>query len=103
MWYMFDRCVNLEYINLENFIDEPTTDYRNMFDQVPENIVICINPTNNPTILSRLQRISKCYIIDCSDDWKSKQKKILSNNGISRIPIPVQTKYIEYKIHMGRI
>ena len=52
-----------------------------MFYNVPENIVICINETNNPTILSKLQENSNCYIIDCSNDWKSKQKKILSNNG----------------------
>ena len=52
-----------------------------MFYNAPENIVICINETNNPKILSKLQENSNCYIINCSNDWKSRQKKLLSNNG----------------------
>ena len=57
MWGMFDGCINLEYINLQNFIDAPTTNYDDMFYNVPENIVICINETNNPTIYQNYRKI----------------------------------------------
>ena len=55
MWSMFEGCVNLEYINLENFIDEQITIYDTMFYNVPKNVVICINETNNPKIISKLK------------------------------------------------
>ena len=51
-----------------------------MFDNVPENIVICINESNTK-ILSKIKNIS-CYTIDCSDNWKSQQKKIINGNCI---------------------
>ena len=42
---MFDGCINLEYINMINF-NENCLDsryYSNMFKNVPNNIVVCIN------------------------------------------------------------
>ena len=78
---MFYDCINLEYINLNN-LDENnllyTTYYDdNLFYNVPENVVICINIYNNKSkILSQIIK-KNCYTIDCSNDWKSKQKKII--------------------------
>ena len=54
-----------------------------MFYNVPQNIVICINEMNTRTkIFPQIKNIAY-YTIDCSDDWKLKQKKI--NNEIKNI------------------
>ena len=51
-----------------------------MFSNLPINIVICINENiTQSKILPQIKNLS-CYTIDCSDDWKSKQKKIINNN-----------------------
>ena len=82
MQRMFEGCEKLEYINMINF-DESTLidsyeEYKMIFDNIPDTLVICINEniTKN-RILPQLK--SKCYNIDCSEDWKSKQKKIIYN------------------------
>ena len=46
-----------------------------MFYNISDNIVICINETNNK-IFSQIKNL-KCYINYCLDDWKSKQKKLI--------------------------
>ena len=46
-----------------------------MFDSIPINVVICINK-NNTKITSLISNIT-CAIIDCSNDLKKNQKKIL--------------------------
>ena len=75
----FSGCKNLKYINLKNFNDFELTDIglKNIFSNVPNNIVICINE-NNSKILNQIKQI-KCSNIDCSDNWESKQKKEISN------------------------
>ena len=96
MPWMFSRCNNLEYINLKNFNEISLgTDpyyYQKIFNNVPDNIVICISESNSK-ILSELE--AKCYTIDCSDDWKSKQKKIISKTGncIDKCENDAQYKY----------
>ena len=49
---MFDGCTNLEYINMINFneisLDSSSNYYSNMFNNVPNNIVVCINTNNIP-------------------------------------------------------
>ena len=78
IWDIFYGCNNLEYINLKNFNENSLTSYSDMFTNVPSNIVVCIDEKNT-NILSKLPNIN-CSTIDCSDDWKLKQKKIISNN-----------------------
>ena len=81
MQRMFEGCEKLEYINMINF-DESTLidsyeEYKMIFDNIPDTLVICINAniTKN-RILPQLK--SKCYNIDCSDDWKLKKMNIVS-------------------------
>ena len=75
IYQMFDGCVNLKYINLKNFnevrISNNYNEYKNIFAQVPENVVICINENSTQNkILPQL--INKtCYNINCSDEWES--------------------------------
>jgi len=40
------------------------------------NLVICINTTRaKKSIKSQIEQ-KKCHVIDCSNNWKSKQKKL---------------------------
>ena len=82
MHNIFDSCINLEFINLSNFNEKMLDTYDLMFSGVPDNIVICINENiTKEKILPQILN-TKCHVIDCSKDWKSKQKKIDTyNNG----------------------
>ena len=82
---MFYNCIHLEYINLENFVESKLGDgennYRNMFYNVPENAVICINENRTMNkIFPQIRDKIKCNIIDCINDWKSIQKKLINDN-----------------------
>ena len=83
--HLFNGCINLEYINLKNFkeyqIYKDSDYYEKMFYGVPDNVVICINENNNQNIIFPQIKQKTCYTIDCSDDWKSKQKKIVAKTG----------------------
>ena len=76
---MFDGCINLEYINLKNFneirLRNDKNEYKDIFNKVPENVVICINESlTKNKIFSQIKK-KLCYNIDCSDTWKLNQKK----------------------------
>ena len=80
MEYMFSGCKNLEYINLKNFNDTKLNNgssyYQGMFDLLPDNIIICVEENNLRSKILPQIRNKNCYTLDCSDDWKTKQKKI---------------------------
>ena len=80
IYSMFDGCINLEYINMKNFnlISLNNDEYYDIFKNVPDNIVICINKNNILKIYPKIEDI-KCRIEDCSNDWKAKQKKIIKD------------------------
>ena len=78
MQKMFYSSDNLEYINLKNFNESKLMNYESMFFSILENIVICINEDLNKNKILPLIKEIKCYTIDCSKNWKSKQKKIIS-------------------------
>ena len=82
---MFYNCKNLEYINLQNFneikLSDDSIHYNNMFKNIPDNVVICINTENTKNkILSQINNI-KCKTIDCSNDWRLNQTKIIYETG----------------------
>ena len=75
---MFDNCTNILYINLISFFDIKLKTYRCIFNKVPDNIYVCGNET---LIQSQFKHENKkCSIIDCSDDWQQKQKRIINNS-----------------------
>ena len=80
MYNIFRECKNLEYINLKNFIEKESLSLSSLFQEVPDNIVVCLNENSNK-ILSELKN-KGCYTIDCSDEWKTKQKKIVNKTDI---------------------
>ena len=81
---MFANCVNLEYINMDNFKEEnlylSEILNRDIFYNVPENVVICIKEINTELKIFPQINNKSCSIIDCSDNWKSKQKKLIADN-----------------------
>ena len=73
---MFSGCTNLEYINFKNFKESTGIDYTNIFQDVPENLVYCIDDnTNINKILEKLN--SDCILMECGN--LAKHKKILVN------------------------
>ena len=81
---MFNNNRKLEYINIINIHEknELSSSYENMFENVPENIVICIDKKQNKNHIFPQISQKSFYIIDCSDDWKLKQKNIIIESGI---------------------
>ena len=79
---MFINCKNLEYINLMNFNTRQTISFSDMFSNIQKNAVICINKNiTNQNLFQSIKNI-RCHVIDCSNDWKLKQKKIIYNKNI---------------------
>ena len=77
MDYMFNGTIKLEYINIQNFDASTYQEYNNFFDNIPENVVVCIkNEIKNDKLLNQLKS-KKCFNIDCSDDWRLNQKKLI--------------------------
>ena len=75
---MFAGCINLEYINMKNFYSFNLAISNDIFDGVPENIIVAIQ-SNMEDILIQLRR-KKCFKSIWLDDWKSKQQLITSDN-----------------------
>ena len=51
-----------------------------MFDDVPGNVVYCINSRIIDDLIETQIKYKKCPVFDCSNNWKSKQKKLINNN-----------------------
>ena len=79
---MFSNCNSLEYINLNNFDENKLKSCNNMFYRIPENVVICINQNITKDKIFIELETKKCLVIDCSTDYKSKQKKLVTNNDV---------------------
>ena len=93
MTSMFQDCINLEYINLKNFDDTKLNSIYDIFKNIPENCVICINESNYK-IFSQIRNRINCYTIDCSKDWRNNQKKLVNEIDIC---FSTDNKTIKYK------
>ena len=71
MKYMFNGCKNLEYINLHYFGENKSAECAGVFNNVPDNVVICINENKINKILSQI-KTKTCHNIDCTNNWKSR-------------------------------
>ena len=77
---MFKNCINLEYIIMINFNEINLSNSNlNMFQNIPNNIVVCINITNIQNKIYPQIKSKACHIEDCTDNWKSKQNKYIEN------------------------
>ena len=71
---MFEDCKNLEYLNMEKAqIKFTSVDLTNIFKNVPENMVYCIN---DKKLISQLNN-KDCKVKDCSVNWRQSKKKII--------------------------
>ena len=77
---MFSGCTNLKYINFKNFNENINLHANTIFENVPENLLVCLN-NNSRIILEKLEEMS-CYSLDCSDNWEIEQKKLVNINGL---------------------
>ena len=75
---MFEGCKNLKYLN---FKGSSKSSYDNMFVNTPDNIVACFPDDSENRDLKTLFSEKTCEVIDCSDDWETKQKKINGETG----------------------
>ena len=85
---MFYNCNNLEYINIKNYIQNNILNnfnqtklvlYEEMFYNMPNNVVICINENIISEKIFLQIKNEKYHVIDCSNDWKIKQKNLINN------------------------
>ena len=75
---MFNGCNKLEYINFKNFKETELSSYDNIFKDIPDNVVVCVNENNiKNKILPELKQ-KVCYTNYCSENWKSQQKKLIN-------------------------
>ena len=65
----------------------------NMFLNVPENVVICINKSIIDNQILQQIKNKSCYALICSEDWKSKQKKIENGKCIENCDNNSKEKY----------
>ena len=79
---MFYDCNNLEYINIKNILNNFNKTklvlYEDMFYNMPKNVVICINENIISEKIFLQIKNEKCHVIDCSNDWKLKQKNLIN-------------------------
>ena len=76
---MFSGCNNLQYVNLRGIYEYYGEDeggrYNNIFENNPKNMVICM-PDNAYILKSFFSQNITCGVIDCTGNWKEKQKKL---------------------------
>ena len=81
---MFEGCINLEYINLEHFdenkLSNESNKISNIFEGVPDNVVVCLNENITKNIILPQIMNKTCYVNDCSNDWKKKQLIVVKEN-----------------------
>ena len=76
---IFQGCKSLEYINFINYMESRVelNYYASIDDDLPNNLVICINQTNAPNLYNSLIKRG-CTIVHCDKNWREKQKKIIA-------------------------
>ena len=77
---MFNYCSKLEYINLKNFIENNSLIVSDIFKNIPNNLVVCLNENSNKIKQEIMNK--KCYSINCSDNWEINKKKSISEQNI---------------------
>ena len=74
MLSMFYGCSKLEYINISSFSSLSLSSYQNIIEGISSNAVIC---SSSDMYMKIKKYIGDCRIFNCSNNWKSVQKKML--------------------------
>ena len=86
MNHTFTNCKNLGYVNFKNFRKPGGGSWSgdweldNVLDNTPQNMVMCFTESRAGEF-NEIFSSKTCKLIDCSENWQSKQKKINSENG----------------------
>ena len=75
---MFQDCKNLQYLNIKG---KSNALYTNILDNTPENMVGCFPDNRENRDLRAIFLNKSCPVIDCSENWEEKQKKINGETG----------------------
>ena len=80
---MFSGCKNLGYINFYNYREDSLSSLNNIFSEVPDNLNICMDDSNEKLKMNILDELSnlKCPINDCSNEWDKKKYRIIYSTG----------------------
>ena len=76
---MFQDCKNLQYLNIKG---KSNALYTNILDNTPENMVGCFPDNRENRDLRAIFLNKSCPVIDCSENWEEKQKKINGETGV---------------------
>ena len=75
---MFQDCKNLQYLNIKG---KSNALYTNILDNTPENMLGCFPDNRENRDLRAIFLNKSCPVIDCSENWEEKQKKINGETG----------------------
>ena len=76
---MFKGCSELNYVNIYNFLD--INGEEQMFEGVKDNLVFCIGNESRALNISKILKENNCTILDCSENYKDNQKKLILEEG----------------------
>ena len=76
---MFNGCSELNYVNISNFHD--INGAGQMFEGVKDNLVFCIGDESKATNVINDLISKNCKILDCSENYKDNQKKLIKKEG----------------------
>lgn len=81
---VFDKCINLEYINLNNSFSKKNiiVNDNELFNDIVDNAVVCVEHLENLERLYNLILNSNCKSIDCSQDWEKSKKKYIKDSNL---------------------
>ena len=80
---MFWGCSQLKFINLINFTEKSILHVFNIFYDVPDNVIVCLD-INNIKILNELKKYAN-YTLNCSYVFETKETEIVTETEISKI------------------
>ena len=79
MYNMFEDCKNLKYLNIKV---KSKADYDDILLNTPENMAGCFPDDRENRDFRTLFLSKSCPILDCSENWESKLKKINGETGV---------------------
>ena len=83
----------MQYINISNFIGKNTSDDDLVLKDASENITYCFNSNSETTQLLEQLKNKKCSINYCSNDWITKERKIIKEKDICVFDCSIDSQY----------
>ena len=90
---VFSNCSNLQYINISNYIGKNSSDDDFLSKDISENITYCFNSENENSELLEQLKNKKCSINYCSNNWRTKERKIIKEKNICVFDCSIDNQY----------